>query len=262
MVRQATDTAVSASISTPVGPVTLTVARTVQPASLASAVMSSSTLESASGWQSGISSEVRLAAMMPAMRAVPSTSPFLALPETISSSVALLMTTRPSAIATRSVAGFAETSTIRASPLLSIWVSEAPVLGGFFGIALARSGGARCFAAGQQRPRRRGHIGLPHQAFADQEGRHAHASQPRQVCRREDAALADHQPVARNQRRQRLAGFQRGLEGAEIAVVYADHRRSQLQRAIEFGTVVDLKQHVHPVCDCGVLDVNSGGIVE
>ena len=37
--------------------------------------------------------------MMPAMRAVPSTSPFFALPETISPSVALLMTTRPSAIA-------------------------------------------------------------------------------------------------------------------------------------------------------------------
>ena len=44
--------------------------------------------------------------MMPAIRAVPSTSPFLALPDTISSSVALLMTTRPSATAVRSVAGF------------------------------------------------------------------------------------------------------------------------------------------------------------
>ena len=32
----------------------------------------------ASGWQSGISSCVRFAAMMPAMRAAPSTSPFLA----------------------------------------------------------------------------------------------------------------------------------------------------------------------------------------
>ena len=50
--------------------------------------MSTVTFDSASGWQSGISSEVRLAAMMPAMRAVPSTSPFLALPETIRSSVA------------------------------------------------------------------------------------------------------------------------------------------------------------------------------
>ena len=46
-----------------------------------------------------MSSEVRFAAMMPAIRAVPSTSPFLALPETISASVALLMTTRPSATA-------------------------------------------------------------------------------------------------------------------------------------------------------------------
>src|SRR5262249_45124462 len=249
MVRQAIDTAVSASISTPVGPVTFTVARTMQPGNLASAVISSSTLESASGWQRGISSEVRFAAMMPAMRAVPSTSPFLALPEIISSSVALLMTTRPSATATRSVAAFAETSTIRASPLLSMWVSAAPVLDGFFGIASARSGGARCFAAGQQRPRRRGDIGLPHQAFADQEGRHPHALQPRKISRCENAAFADHEPVARDQRRQGLAGFQRGLEGAEVAIVDADHRRSQLQRAIKLGTVVDLEQHVHAVCD-------------
>src|SRR5690349_8184203 len=162
--------------------------------------------------------------MMPAIRAVPSTSPFLALPETISSSVALRITTRPSATATRSVAGFAETSTIRASPLLSMWV-RAPALDGFLGIASARSGGARRLAARQQRPCRRGDIGLAHQAFADQEGRHADAREPRQVGRGEDAAFADHQPLARDQRCQRLAGFKRGLEGAEIAVVDADHRR-------------------------------------
>src|SRR5690349_18305463 len=209
MVRHATETAVSASISTPVGPVTLTVARTMQPGSFASGAMSSSTLDSASGWQSGISSEVRLAAMMPAILAVPSTSPFLALPEMISSSVALVISTRPSATATRSVAGLAETSTIRASPLLSMWVRAADSLAGFFGIALARSRRAGRLGTLQQRPCCRGHVGLPHQAFADQEGRHAHAFQPREIFRREDAAFADHQPVVRDQRRQRLAGRQR-----------------------------------------------------
>src|SRR3954470_24232263 len=136
--------------------------------------------------------------MMPAIRAVPSTSPFLALPETISCKVALLMITRPSATATRSVAGLAETSTIRASPLLSIWVRVLPELDGFFGIALARSGSAGRCAPRQQRARGCGDVGLAHQAFADQEGRHAHAPQPRKVGRREDAAFADHQPVARD----------------------------------------------------------------
>jgi hypothetical protein len=66
--------------------------------------------------------------MMPAMRAAPSTSPFLALPETIRSSVALPMTTRPSATAARSVAALAETSTMRASPDASIWVRAEPPL--------------------------------------------------------------------------------------------------------------------------------------
>ena len=81
--------------------------------------MSTAILESASGWQSGISSCVRFAAMMPAMRAAPSTSPFLALPSSTRSSVFAVITTRPSATATRSVAAFADTSTMRASPPLA-----------------------------------------------------------------------------------------------------------------------------------------------
>ena len=46
-----------------------------------------STCDNSRGWHSGINSWVRLAAMMPAMRAVPSTSPFLASPLRTMSSV-------------------------------------------------------------------------------------------------------------------------------------------------------------------------------
>src|SRR4029450_1368984 len=189
MVRHATDTAVSASISTPVGPVTLTVARTMQPGSFLSGVMSRVTFDSASGWHSGIRSEVPLAPTMRAMRAAPSTSPFLALPEAISSSVALAMTTRPSATAVRSVAALAETSTIRASPDASIWVRaaaplEALSLEALSAIGLASPGGARPIGTRQQCAGCRGHISLPHQALADQEGRHADAFEPGEVRRR------------------------------------------------------------------------------
>src|SRR6266702_1261677 len=232
MVRQATDTAVSASISTPVGPVTFTLARTRQPGSFASGSMSTVTFDSASGWQSGMSSEVRLAAMMPAMRAVPSTAPFLALPDTIRSSVALLMTTRPSATASRSLTGLSDTSTIRASPEAPIWVRAGLavvfadlVLDGSRAMS-ARARRMRGVPAREQHVGRRGHVGLPHQALADQEGRHANAFEAGEVRRREDAALADRQPFRRNQRRQRLAGRKRGLEGAQVSVVDADHRRA------------------------------------
>ena len=46
--------------------------------------------------------------------------------------------------------------------------------------------------------------------------------QPGEVGRREDAAFADHDAVARHQRRQPLGDLERGDEGLEVAVVDAD----------------------------------------
>src|ERR1041385_454433 len=264
MVRHATDTAVYASISTPVGPVTFTVARTMQPGSFLSGVMSTATFDSASGWHSGMSSDVRFAAMMPASRAAPSTSPFLALPDRIRSSVALLMTTRPSAIAVRPVAGFAETSTIRASPSSSMWVRTARSFDFAFlsAMILARPGGPGRIAAGEQCAGRCRDVRLSHQAFADQKRLHADPRQPREVRRRNNAALADHQAILRNQRRQRLAGFQPGLEAAQVTVVDPDQRRAKFSGAIELIAVMDLDQHVHAMRDCRSLEVARRSVVE
>ena len=83
MVSAATEAAVSASISTPVGPVVshvASIATPVRPA-VRQCAMSIVTCVSASGWHSGMRSAVRLAAMMPAIRAVANTSPFFASPE-------------------------------------------------------------------------------------------------------------------------------------------------------------------------------------
>jgi len=73
-VSAATDTACSASISTPVGPFVFTVAEISKPQ--ARGVRVTSTLERANGWHIGIASAVRFAAWMPAMRATASTGPF------------------------------------------------------------------------------------------------------------------------------------------------------------------------------------------
>ena len=121
MVRQATETAVSASISTPVWPLVRTRAVTESPPS--SSATRTSTLDSISGWQSGISSLVFLAAMMPAISAVARTSPFLASPERARASVSGVMRTKPSATASRVVTALSETSTMWARPVSSIWVS-------------------------------------------------------------------------------------------------------------------------------------------
>ena len=123
MVRQATETAVSASISTPVWPPTFTSAVTRMPVGSRESSKSTLALVMASGWHSGISSCVFLAAMMPAMRAAASTSPFLASPCSTSASVADAMATKPSARAVRCVVALSETSTMRASPLSLRWVS-------------------------------------------------------------------------------------------------------------------------------------------
>ena len=61
--------------------------------------------------------------MMPAMRAMPSTSPFFAVPDSISASVAGCISMQPVAMATRCVAGLAPTSTMWAWPWASKWVN-------------------------------------------------------------------------------------------------------------------------------------------
>ena len=116
-----------------------------------------------------------------------------------------------------------------------------------------RGRGARL--ARQQRAGCGGDVGLPHQAFADEEGGDADPCKPREIGRREDAAFADHQAVLRNVRRQRFAGRERRFEGAEVAVVDADHRRTELERAIEFLAIMDFEQHVHAEIERGILDI-------
>src|ERR1700730_14659208 len=162
---------------------------------------------------------------MPAMRAVPSTSPFLASPASTRSSVWVRMTTLPSAIAMRSVAGFRDTSTMFASPLWPRWVRVFS--------AMAASGGLRLFlVAREQLAGRERDVRLAHQAFADQKGAHAGIGEARDIGGREDPALPPQQMVLGQPRRQPLGGGKRRLEGAQIAIVDADQHRAELERAI------------------------------
>jgi hypothetical protein len=115
---------------------------------------------------------------MPAMRAVPSTSPFLALPETIGDRHTLC-------------GGFGgDVDHPRFAGAVDMAEGEVffrSALRFLAGHELPRSGGAGSVIAGQQCARCRRDVGLPHQAFTDQKGRHANLRQPREVGRREDA---------------------------------------------------------------------------
>src|SRR2546423_14826664 len=89
----------------------------------------------------GISSLVRLAAWMPAIRAVAMTSPLGRFPASIAASAFWLIRTAPRARASRAVTGFAETSTMRASPRASRWVSFADFIGQVLGEHQGHRGG-------------------------------------------------------------------------------------------------------------------------
>src|SRR3954451_18359703 len=132
----ATATDVRASISTPVR----SAVRAVAVISTASSATSTSTVTpcSAIGWHSGTRSGVRLAPMIPAIRATAMASPFGTPPPRSSATTSGLTSTRPAAVATRDVTGLSVTSTIRAAPLRSTWVSRAGSMAGFIG-ALPRS---------------------------------------------------------------------------------------------------------------------------
>src|SRR4051812_23250879 len=123
MASSPTAAAVSASISTPVWPWHSTVAFTSTEELFLCRSNSTPTRVSEIGWARGMSSGVRLAAWMAAMRATPSTSPFFARPAATSRKVAGFIEMRPEATATRRVTAFVPTSTMCAEPRESKWVN-------------------------------------------------------------------------------------------------------------------------------------------
>lgn len=117
--------AVNASISTPVFPIVFTVVWQRIRLNSSSGVRSISTWVKAIGWHNGISSDVFLQAMMPATRAMASTSPFLCPISTTCFNVFVCIEIYPSVTAMRWVSALSLISTIWASPAslkCGVWV--------------------------------------------------------------------------------------------------------------------------------------------
>src|ERR1700678_1323931 len=113
------EAAVSASISTPVGPVVATVAKICTPLGAISTVTSAKLR--GSGWHMGISEEVCLAAWMPAKRAISRGLPLGFRGRAARTSGK--SSTKAEAVAWRRVEALSLTSTMRALPSLSKWLS-------------------------------------------------------------------------------------------------------------------------------------------
>ena len=161
--------------------------------------------------------------MMPAMRAVASTSPFAISPAWMRANVSGRMTTRAPATATRSVSA------------LSRDIDHA---------GAAVEVGVRQVRQTQQPPRRRRDIAGPHQRLADQEAARPDGSEPVEIFRIVNAAFADDETVRRHQRRQLLGGVKIDLQGLQVAVVDADQPAIEIKRAVQLGAVVHFDQNV------------------
>src|SRR3954464_14898490 len=114
-----------ASISTPLRAATRASQASGPVPASGSTVIVGSTWLSGSECASGISSSVRLAAWIAATRATVTTSPFGASPAATRAAVSGDIRTTARARAQREVSDFSETSTMRALPAASRWVSAA-----------------------------------------------------------------------------------------------------------------------------------------
>ncbi|MNJ64686.1 hypothetical protein D3C77_606540 [compost metagenome] len=119
--------AVRASISTPVL-ASRAQRATTRTESGWTALISTLMAVSSNGWQSGISSWQRLAAMMPAMRATANTSPLGWPPDSMARRVSGFIRNQASATASRRLAALPVTSTICAWPRSSRWVRRSEKL--------------------------------------------------------------------------------------------------------------------------------------
>src|SRR5690242_4260905 len=154
--------------------------------------------------------------MMPAMRAIESTSPLATVPLLMRSNVLRPMTMRPLAVAVRAVESLAETSTIRARPLASKWVRRA-----ISGLLNGRRRGSGL----DERARGGFHVRLTHQRFADQECPRAHCRHAREIVGRLEPAFGDDKAFLRHLCRQHLGDGEIRRQRLEVAIVNADERR-------------------------------------
>src|SRR5262249_62436404 len=146
--------------------------------------------------------------MMPAMRAAPSTSPFFALPASTRSRVFAAITTRPSAMAFRSLGAFADPSTMRASPPRPRWLSlEAR--------ATASLRGADPALFANERTRRGLDVAFTHEAFADEESGNADRRQVVEIGGGKKSALPHPKTAPRGPPRHAAARGVCGRDGCD-----------------------------------------------
>lgn len=115
-------------------------------------------------------------------------------------------------------------------------------------------GGQISYLPLQQPPRSSLDIGLPHQAFADEEGAGAAWFEAEQVSVGVDAAFADQKGACGGEGGEAFCGCEVGDEAFEVAVVDADQAGFEVVGAGHFLFVVDFDERVHALFAGGGFD--------
>ena len=91
---------------------------------------------------------------------------------------------------------------------------------------------------------------------------HVGRTHARHILSGQDAGFGHQQPVGRHLVEQTQRGVQRHRKAAQVAVVDAQQRRLQLQRAVQLGAVMHLDQHAHAVRERHRLQIGHLRVVQ
>src|ERR1700680_2844139 len=101
-----------------------------------------------------------------------------------------------------------------------------------------------------------------HECLADEKCVYATSAHALDVCRREDSAFRDRQPVGRNARQEVESRLERDVERAQAAVVDSDQGCGKLERAVQLRGVVHFDQNAHAELMCAGLERGQPRILE
>src|ERR1700730_9027961 len=101
-----------------------------------------------------------------------------------------------------------------------------------------------------------------HECLPNEKCVYATSAHALDVCRREDSAFRDRQPVGRNARQEVESRLERDVEGVQVAVIDSDQGCRKPERPVQLRGVVHFDQNAHAELMCAGLERGQPRILE